>query len=132
MLAQLLVSLTIGNQRINSMSEEHLKWLVELMTSMTAPGTADQVDLSIRIDVRADLPKVSVPTLVINMTDDQMVLPHLGKALADGIPGAQVAELDCGHLPIDRGPEWLHLIQHFLATVPAIQTSRQMVYESRQ
>jgi pimeloyl-ACP methyl ester carboxylesterase len=118
--AQLMISFAVGRQCVNSMSEEQLEELVELMASVIAPGAAEQADLTTRIDVRADLPKVSVPTLVINMTDDQLVPPYLGKALADGIPGAQIAELDCGHLPIDRGPEWLRLIQSFLAAVSTI------------
>jgi len=119
-IAQFMISLTIGKQCINSMPEEQLEGLIELMASGIAPGAAEQAELTTRVDVRRDLSKVSVPTLVINVTDDQLISPHLGKALADGIPGAQIVELDCGHLPIDRGPQWLHLIQNFLATVPTI------------
>ena len=115
--AQLLTNLTISEQYINSISEEELRGLIELVTSGIASGAVEQTELGEQIDVRPDLPKVSVPTLVINATQDRLLSPQLGKALAAGIPGAQIAELNCGHLPIDRGREWLGLIQHFLAMV---------------
>jgi len=114
------ISLSISRRYINSMSEEDLEGLVELIASRAASGAAEHADLAARIDVRSDLPKVSVPTLVINMKEDQLVSPQISRALADGILGAQVAELDCGHLPIDRYPEWQRLVLDFLSTLPAV------------
>jgi class 3 adenylate cyclase/pimeloyl-ACP methyl ester carboxylesterase len=45
------------------------------------------------MDVRALLPTVRVPTLVLNHTDDPFVPPQWGKDVADRIPGAKYVEL---------------------------------------
>ena len=45
------------------------------------------------MDVRALLPTVRVPTLVVHHTDDAFIPPALGKYVADRIPGAQYVEL---------------------------------------
>lgn len=79
------------------------------------PGTPDHLDLLDRVDVREDLPKITVPTLVISTTQDGLVTPYHHHQLAQGIPGAQLAELASGHLPfIERPDEWLKSIHQFL------------------
>jgi class 3 adenylate cyclase len=45
------------------------------------------------VDVRAVLPTVRVPTLVLHHTDDQFIPPAHGKYLADHISGAKYVEL---------------------------------------
>jgi class 3 adenylate cyclase/pimeloyl-ACP methyl ester carboxylesterase len=45
------------------------------------------------LDVRAILPTIRVPTLVVHHTDDAVVLPEWGKDVADRIPGAKYVEL---------------------------------------
>jgi class 3 adenylate cyclase len=45
------------------------------------------------LDVRALLPTVRVPTLVLQHTDDPVVVPAQGKYVADHIPGAKYVEL---------------------------------------
>jgi class 3 adenylate cyclase len=45
------------------------------------------------MDVRALLPAVRVPTLVVQHTDDWLVVPAMGKYIADHIPGAKYVEL---------------------------------------
>jgi class 3 adenylate cyclase len=45
------------------------------------------------MNVRAVLPTVRVPTLVLHHTDDAMVPPAMGKDVADHIPGAKYVEL---------------------------------------
>jgi hypothetical protein len=44
-------------------------------------------------DVRAVLPTIRVPTLVLQHTDDQFIPPAQGKYVADHIPGAKYVEL---------------------------------------
>ena len=46
-----------------------------------------------QMDVRAILPTVRVPTLVVHHADDQVVLPAAGRYIADHIPGAKYVEL---------------------------------------
>ena len=51
-------------------------------------------------DVRAVLPAIRVPTLVLHRTDDRLIYFALGKLLADRIPGAKLAALPgSDHLP---------------------------------
>jgi class 3 adenylate cyclase/pimeloyl-ACP methyl ester carboxylesterase len=49
--------------------------------------------LVVEVDVRAVLPTIRVPTLVIHHADDALVLPEQGKDVADHIPGAKYVEL---------------------------------------
>lgn len=47
-------------------------------------------------DVRADLPRVQAPTLVVHRRDDRAISADLGREVAAAIPGAEFAALD-GH-----------------------------------
>ncbi|GAA1876899.1 alpha/beta fold hydrolase [Actinomadura bangladeshensis] len=79
------------------------------------PGSADHADLVARVDVRADLAALSVPTLVISTTDDGLVPPHFHREAA-ALSGAELAALDTGHLPFAQRPEeWRNLITSFLS-----------------
>jgi pimeloyl-ACP methyl ester carboxylesterase len=59
-----------------------------------SPGTfALMMPLLAEMDVRALLPTVRVPTLVLHHADDHMIPPALGKDVADRIPDAKYVEL---------------------------------------
>jgi class 3 adenylate cyclase len=59
-----------------------------------SPGTFARIEpLVAEMDVRALLPTVLVPTLVLHHTDDVMIPPELGKDIADRISGAKYVEL---------------------------------------
>ena len=45
------------------------------------------------MDARAVLPTVRVPTLVLQHADDVLLIPEMGKYVADNIPGAKYVEL---------------------------------------
>jgi len=49
--------------------------------------------LMTKMDVRAVLPTVRVPTLVVQHADDPLILPAMGRYIADHIPGAKHVEL---------------------------------------
>ena len=49
--------------------------------------------LMAELDVRAVLPTIRVPTLVVHHTDDPFILPAMGRYIADHIPGAKYVEL---------------------------------------
>ncbi|GAB1818283.1 bifunctional 3-oxoadipate enol-lactonase/4-carboxymuconolactone decarboxylase PcaDC [Herbidospora sp. RD11066] len=55
-------------------------------------------------DIRAELPNITTPTLVIAGCDDPAVTPPVARELADGIPGATLVELPgAAHLaPVER------------------------------
>jgi class 3 adenylate cyclase len=58
-----------------------------------SPGTvALMLALLVGMDVRAVLPTVRVPTLVLHHTDDVITPPAQGKFVADHIPGAKYVE----------------------------------------
>ena len=62
--------------------------------SAASPGTVTfMLSLIAELDVRALLPTVRVPTLVVHHADDPFVPPELGKYVADHIPGAKYVEL---------------------------------------
>ena len=59
-----------------------------------SPGTVSLVlRLATELDVRAILPTIRVPTLVLHHTDDPLVPTAGGKYVADRIPGAKYVEL---------------------------------------
>jgi class 3 adenylate cyclase len=59
-----------------------------------SPGTvALMMPLVAKMDVRAVLPTVRVPTLVLQHTDDPVIPPEWGKYVADHISGAKYVEL---------------------------------------
>ena len=49
--------------------------------------------LTAEMDVRAVLPTIRVPTLVVQHTDDPLITPAMGKYVADHISGAKYVEL---------------------------------------
>lgn len=57
-------------------------------------------------DNRADLPQVSVPTLVLQCRDDVIAPPHVGAYVADAIPDSELVVLDAvGHCPNLSAPD---------------------------
>jgi class 3 adenylate cyclase len=59
-----------------------------------SPATvALMMPLAAEMDVRAVLPSIRVPTLVVQHSDDPVILPAWGKYIADHTPGAKYVEL---------------------------------------
>lgn len=60
----------------------------------SSPNTAALLQpLAAELNVRAVLPTIRVPTLVLQHSDDQFIPPMQGNYLADHIPGAKYVEL---------------------------------------
>jgi class 3 adenylate cyclase len=74
---------------------------------------AVMLPLVAELNVRAVLPTVRVPTLVLQHTDDPMVLPEWGKDVADHISGAKYVELPGRNLLHFVEP-WRPSFQEFL------------------
>ena len=55
------------------------------------------------VDVRAVLPTIRVPTLVVHHTDDAIIPPAKGKYIAEHIPDAKYVELP--------GRNWYHIVE---------------------
>lgn len=122
-LAAFLALIGAGASFLDRLSAEELEAMLAGAAATVPPGTPDHVDLVESVDVRADLARLSIPTLVISTTEDQLATPYHHRQLADGIPGAKFAEIATGHLPFaERPQEWLGLIRAFLdETGPAVQ-----------
>jgi len=67
-------------------------WAKEERLAASPRTVALMLPLS-QMDVRAILPTVRVPTLVVHHADDQIVLPAAGRYIAAHIPGAKYVEL---------------------------------------
>jgi class 3 adenylate cyclase/alpha-beta hydrolase superfamily lysophospholipase len=75
------------NQRLRN-------WYARLERLAASPGTAARMmRMNGDVDVRAVLPSIQVPTLVMHRTGDQMVDIRHSRYLADHIPGARLLEL---------------------------------------
>jgi 3-oxoadipate enol-lactonase len=116
LLAKFLNLVAFSTPALRALTDEQLQAAVAGLAGAITAGTPEQTELVGRIDVRDDLARIAVPTLVISTTGDAVVSPELQKELADGIPGARLVSLDSGHLPFVELPEaWLGLITSFLA-----------------
>jgi pimeloyl-ACP methyl ester carboxylesterase len=79
------------------------------------PGLDRQIDLDLRVDIRDLLPGVTAPTLVVGLTQDQMVPGWGPLALHEGISGSRYTEIDSGHLVLfERPTELADLIRAFI------------------
>ena len=78
-----------------------------------SPGTvALLLPLVSELDVRAVLPTIRVPTLVVHHADDPFIPPERGKYVADHIPGAKYVELP--------GPQLYHFVEPWRASFQEI------------
>lgn len=69
-------------------------WFCRYAQNSASPGTAlTLLRTNNEIDVRAALPAIRVPTLVLHRVDDALVVPEHGRYLAEHIPGAKYVEL---------------------------------------
>ena len=80
---------------------EFERWWARLLRQGTSPaGAIALMDLYREMDVRAILPAIDVPALVLHRTGDRMVPVAQGHYLAESIPGARLVELEGeDHLP---------------------------------
>jgi class 3 adenylate cyclase len=74
--------------------ERAMAWLGRFRRSSITPGALGQLFLMfLEIDVRAVLPTITVPTLVIHRRGDRVVDRHAGEWMASQIPGARYVEV---------------------------------------
>lgn len=70
------------------------QWWARLERNSLSPGSAAEMfRLNTAIDVRAVLPTIRVPTLVLHRSGDEMVPVAAGRYVASQIPGARFVEL---------------------------------------
>ncbi|MDD2581876.1 MAG: alpha/beta fold hydrolase [Desulfuromonadaceae bacterium] len=75
----------------------------QLLGSITPPETADvleALDALVQADMRSLLPKITLPTLIVNGGQDKICLPQASSYLKSHITGAeQIVYPVCGHAP---------------------------------
>ncbi|MEU3712879.1 alpha/beta fold hydrolase [Streptomyces catenulae] len=115
------LSLVVGGAEwLDGRSPDEVEEQLALFAAGMPPGTDEQLAVFDHIDVREDLGRIAVPTLVISPTGDLITTPAHSRQLVDGIPGAELLTLDCGHaIATERPDEWAAAITEFLAGVNA-------------
>ena len=89
--------------------------LARLRTAKPAPGTRQQIELALRVDLRDRLPLIKAPTLVVGCTLDYLVPVEHSRALHAAIPGSRYVELESGHVVfLERPEEIVALLREFL------------------
>jgi 3-oxoadipate enol-lactonase len=57
------------------------------------------------VELRADLPRITAPTLVLSGAEDQALPPEHQRVIAEGIPGAELITLSpAAHIPTVEQP----------------------------
>lgn len=89
-------------------TKEQIDWFNELQRLTTSPqGAANLLSALGDVDVRAELPRVRAPTLVLHSPADAVVPFADGIELASGIPGARFVRVESpNHLWLANEPAW--------------------------
>jgi pimeloyl-ACP methyl ester carboxylesterase len=98
--------------------------------SAASPAMVGKIfEMFLDVDVRAILPTIHVPTLVLHRRGDRVVSRHAGEELAASIPGARYVELPgIDHLPWSGDPEpVLDAIEEFLTGTRASPSAERVL-----
>jgi DNA-binding winged helix-turn-helix (wHTH) protein/pimeloyl-ACP methyl ester carboxylesterase len=89
-------------------TREEMKWFNDLERASASPENAIRLmNVFSNIDIRALLPKVTVPTLVLHARGDTPIPFEQGRMLAQGIPNARFVALESNnHLILSHEPAW--------------------------
>lgn len=89
-------------------TQAQLDWFNELCRRTVPPDNACALmDARGDVDVRALLPLVRAPTLVLHAPKDAVVPFSQGRYLAGNVPGAEFIQLDSGnHVLLENEPAW--------------------------
>jgi class 3 adenylate cyclase len=108
-----------GNGQIQHAINPDMPWNEEIRATWAlferlaaSPGAVTpMLPLVVELDVRAVLPTIRVPTLVLQHTDDQFIPPAQGKYVADHIPAAKYVELPGRNMYHFVEPGWRESFQ---------------------
>lgn len=110
-------------------AEQH-QWFNELERISTSPANAGRFMRALNeIDIVAQLPRVSCPTLVLHCVRDARVPFEEGRLVAAMIPGARFVPLESNnHLLLQSEPAWQRWVVELRAFLP-ITEARDPVFE---
>lgn len=83
-----------------AMIEPMFDGAIALAASTIAPGSDAHLELDERVDISADLPRITCPTLVIGGIEDRWVDISHSRQIAQAVGGATLVEMPAGHLVI--------------------------------
>lgn len=113
-----------SSQFLRSRSEQDLETLIT--NRAFREGVDVEMEINRTVDIEADVARITLPTLVIGATEDQMVPIMHSYMLLGGIEDARLAEIDSGHaVTIERPAQVFMHIDDFVrapSAVPAGQT----------
>ncbi len=116
--ARTLTLVAIGRSTLDALEPTALDAAVAELAAFLPPGSPEQVDLVASVDIRAELGRIAVPTLVVATTEDGLTGVRLSQELAAGIPDAELVEIAAGHsIAAEARDEWLAAIRSLLARV---------------
>jgi class 3 adenylate cyclase/alpha-beta hydrolase superfamily lysophospholipase len=106
------------------MAQEH--WNRTMVFGATPATATAWLEMVEDTDIRATLPAINVPTLVLHRTDDRIVHVEHARYMAEHIPDARYVELPgCDHLWWIGGDDLLDEIESFLTgTTTAFEPDR--------
>jgi class 3 adenylate cyclase len=106
------------------MAQEH--WNRTMVFGATPATATAWLEMVEETDIRATLPAINVPTLVLHRTDDRIVHVEHARYMAEHIPDARYVELPgCDHLWWIGGDDLLDEIETFLTgTTTAFEPDR--------
>lgn len=114
-LAHYVLKLMVSPEYLGRLSPGQVAGFAELIGMSVPRGAPEHIDLLQRIDVTEDLPQITVPTLVIGPTKDQLLSTTLPREVADLVPGAKFVDIPCGHATaLERASLWASLMIEFL------------------
>ncbi|MEV5873737.1 alpha/beta hydrolase [Streptomyces sp. NPDC052101] len=110
-LGRFLLAQCLSPAALAAMSPHELDRAVKETGEGAPAGTPEHTELVERLDVTADLARITAPTLVVSPVDDPLIPPRLHRAVATGIRGARLVEIPGGHLPFAEHPDrWAALL----------------------
>ncbi|MEI7779204.1 MAG: adenylate/guanylate cyclase domain-containing protein [Actinomycetes bacterium] len=94
-------------------------WSIRLIRNAASPGSAEAfMRMAFDIDVRAVVPTICAPTLILHRVDDRVCNVENARFLAASIPGARYVELPGDdHVPWAGGPQVLEEIREFVTGI---------------
>jgi pimeloyl-ACP methyl ester carboxylesterase/class 3 adenylate cyclase len=109
--------------------ESLARWWMARARAAASPGSArDLVMMNSQADIRAVLPAVQAPTLVVHRTGDRDAHVEEGRYIAAHIPGARFIELPGDtHVPFWQPDDVVDEIQEFLTGVRPVPVSERVL-----
>lgn len=83
-----------------SLLEPMVETVISMAPAMVQPGSDAHLELDTRVDIEADLPLITAPSLIIGGTEDRWVDVSHSRQLAEQIRNTRLVELQAGHLVI--------------------------------